>query len=335
LWACALGGVTAVVCAFGLASASRDLVRPTLQASLLTAVTVPYLVAGLVAWTRRPASRLGPLMVVAGFTLALSSLQWSQQAWVFSIGHLLDMLPAAVLLHVFLSYPDGRLSRRPEQVLVSACYVTVVVPQIAKIMLGVNPDNIFTVARTTLAEDLEQVQLSVVAVLLVTGAGVLLARRRHEYRALRRPASLLVAAFGASMVMLAVLYVAGMATWPMFELIRNMTFAALAVAPVAFLIGLLDVRLARGDVADALVRLQADPNADLESLLRPVLHDPSFSVAFWLTRPGRWVDRDGHQVALPVADERRTTEMVSAEGEAVAALSFDTALRQEPSCSTP
>ena len=330
VWTCVLAGVTAVVCAFGLAGASSDLVRPALQASLLTAVTVPYLVAGLVAWTRRPASRLGPLMVVAGFTLALSALQWSEQAWVFSVGHVLDMLPAAVLLHVFLSYPDGRLSRRPEQVLVSACYVTVVVPQVLKILLGVNPDNVFTLARTNVADDLERLQLSIVAALLVGGTCVLAARRRYEYRVLRRPVSLLVAAFGLSMAMLALLYVAGMAAWSTFELIRNATFAALAVAPVAFLVGLLDVRLARGDVADVLVRLRADPSADLENLLRPVLHDPSFSVAFWLAQPGRWVDGEGLEVTLPDVDSRQATEVVHAHGEPVAALSFDAALRQEP-----
>ena len=37
-------------------------------------VMVPYVVSGLVAWLPRPESKLGPLLVVTGFTLAALGL---------------------------------------------------------------------------------------------------------------------------------------------------------------------------------------------------------------------------------------------------------------------
>ena len=59
--------------------------------------------------------------------------------------------------------------------------------------------------------------------------------------------------------MLALLYVAGTQGWPAFETIRLVTFAALGLAPIAFLFALLDARLARGEVAGLLVELRAHP----------------------------------------------------------------------------
>ena len=51
------------------------------------------------------------------------------------------MLPAALFLHVFLAFPTGRLTRLPERVVVIACYAAVLGLQVAKIVLGVTPDN--------------------------------------------------------------------------------------------------------------------------------------------------------------------------------------------------
>src|SRR5919197_2271304 len=45
------------------------------QVALLDWITVPFILAGLVAWIRRPESRLGPLMIGGGFAAGLSALQ--------------------------------------------------------------------------------------------------------------------------------------------------------------------------------------------------------------------------------------------------------------------
>ena len=40
---------------------SSQLAEPGLQAALVSWITLPYIVAGVIAWSRRPDSRFGPL----------------------------------------------------------------------------------------------------------------------------------------------------------------------------------------------------------------------------------------------------------------------------------
>jgi hypothetical protein len=47
------------------------------RASAIVAVGWSFLLAGLVAWSRRPGNRLGPLMLVTGFALLLRQLRYN------------------------------------------------------------------------------------------------------------------------------------------------------------------------------------------------------------------------------------------------------------------
>ena len=70
------------------------------------------LFGGLVAWSRRPGSRAGPIMSAAGIAWFLGTL-WAPAVF-------LHRGPLAQLL---ISYPSGRLSSRLERVAVGAAYV--------------------------------------------------------------------------------------------------------------------------------------------------------------------------------------------------------------------
>ena len=118
-------------------------------------------------------------------------------------------------------------------------------------------------------------------------------------------------------------------SWPAFETIRLITFAALGLAPIAFLFALLDARLARGEVAELLVELRADPTTDLQAPLARALRDPSLRLAYWLPQFGSWADQDGQEVALPTADERRAVRTIYRDDEPMAALLFDRSLEDE------
>ena len=135
--------------------------EPGIRSALLVWVVLPYVLAGLVAWWRRPESRFGPLMVTAGFATFLSALQWSNQALPYTIGLLFDLLPAVIFLHVFLAFPSGRLERRPEQWLVGVGYFVAVGFQLAKMLLGGgDPNNLAgVVTETAAANTVEDVQL--------------------------------------------------------------------------------------------------------------------------------------------------------------------------------
>src|SRR3954466_9281652 len=138
---CALGaaalalGVTAT--ALGAANGVSEV-----QVGLLVWVSVPYVGAGLAAWVRRPESRLGPLMVAGGLVSGLSTLQLAHTEWLLTIGGVFDILPAALFLHVYLAYPEGRLRSGFERRLVGAAYFLAIGLQLVKLGLGVSPNSI-------------------------------------------------------------------------------------------------------------------------------------------------------------------------------------------------
>ena len=103
-------------------------------------ITVPYLVSGLIAWWRRPVSRLGPLMLAAGFVTPLSLLPFADNPIWVSVGELFEVLPAAMYLHVFLAYPTGRLRGHAERITVVSGYVATLVLTVVKVMLGLASD---------------------------------------------------------------------------------------------------------------------------------------------------------------------------------------------------
>ena len=70
-------GLSAGSLSFLFALTSDHVNEPGLQAALMDWVTLPYILGGLVAWWRRPDSRFGILMIVAGFTMFLSNLAWT------------------------------------------------------------------------------------------------------------------------------------------------------------------------------------------------------------------------------------------------------------------
>jgi signal transduction histidine kinase len=333
LWAAALAGCAAAAASVELALVSDHVAEPGLQAALLDWITLPYVLAGLVAWWRRPDSRFGPLMVAAGFVTFLSSLQWANAPAPYTLGLAFDLLPVALFVHLFLAFPDGRLQSRPERVVVAAGYTAAIGLQVAKMLLGAGgPDNVLAVvAEPAAAEVVQDVQLIALAALALTGILLLAVRRSRFGRPLRRSISLLVDSFALGLVMLAALMLAGAFELPAFETIRRVTFGVIGVAPVAFLIGLMDARLVRSGVGDLFVELQADPPPSaLRDALARALRDESLTLVYWLPEFERWADLDGRPVDLPEPDSGRATTLIDMKGAHVAALLHHRSLDDEP-----
>lgn len=130
--------------------------------------------------------------------------------------------------------------------------------------------------------------------------------------------------------MLAALLIAGAFQLPGFEIIRLATFAVAGLAPIAFLAGLLDARLAKGGVGQLMVQLRADPAPDLRELLAQALRDPTLSLIYWLPQYGSWADQDGNPATLPEPNSGRRVTLVRQNGEQIAALVYDATLGEEP-----
>jgi signal transduction histidine kinase len=111
--------------------------------------------------------------------------------------------------------------------------------------------------------------------------------------------------------------------------VQRATLFVVGLSPLAFLLGVLDARLARSAVGDLIVELHGDPAPeDLRDALSQALRDPSLTLAYWLPDFQTYVDVDGRQVQLP-DDERRKATPIERNGERVAALVHDAALDDE------
>ena len=330
VWAIAVCGcaAAAAAAALGLTSGRTD---PGVQAALNVWISLPYVLAGLVAWSRRPESRFGLLMITGGFAMCLSALSSWSLAVPLTIGSLFDLLPAALFLHIFLAFPDGRLSG-PDRALVAVTYVLALGLQVLKIAVGgFGANNLLLIAeRPDLAQWVSYAQLLGLSACCVAGVVLLAIRRLRAGPPSRRAVELLIDSFALALLMIAVLLVVGAFGWPGFETIRRVTFLAIGLAPVAFLVGLLDARLARSAVGDIFVELRADPApGDLREALARALGDRSLELAYWLPEFGTYADLDGRPVDVGSA-ERAVTLIDRDDGTHVAALIHDPTLVDEP-----
>jgi signal transduction histidine kinase len=335
-WALGLAGCAAASIALALALTNEaigtDLGEPLVIALLADWITVAYVLGGLIAWRRRPDSRFGPLMIVAGFLMFLSTLAWSTNDFAFTLGQSLDMLLPVLFLHVFLAFPDGRLHGRFERLLVAIGYVVAITLELARMALGgFGEHNLLELTQNAgAAEAVRHVQLLTISAICLCGVGVLALRRLRSGRPLRRTSTLLVDAFALGLVMIAALLVSATFNGPWLHQIRWATFITLGLAPVAFVIGLMSARLARSAVGDIFIELRRDPDpADLRDALARALRDPSLALAYWLPEFQTYADLEGTAVELPEDGDRAVTP-IDRGGVRIAALIHDPSLRDEP-----
>jgi signal transduction histidine kinase len=340
LWMIGFAGCAAAASTVALALASEGSPDPLVRAITVDFIMLPYILAGLVAWWRRPESRFGPLMVAAGFAAFLSHLSWTSLALPlaidvpYTIGWVASLLPPVLFLHVFLAFPSGRLQRPFERALVTAAYVTAIGSDVVVMMLSdLGPHNLIGVAtESDVALTVRRAALVCLSGFSLAGFAVLVARRRGGGRPLRRSLALLIDAFALALVAISVLLIASIIYEPSeMEAIRRSTYAVIGIAPFAFLFVLLRARLARTALGDLLVELRADPQpADLRAALARALGDPSLTLAYWLPQFGSWADLDGRSVRLPTTSSGRATTLIDRDGTHVAALLHDPALGDEP-----
>jgi len=100
LVAVAVAGLVVAVGSLALALSSES--SSNINIALLEWISIPYVAAGLVAWWRRPASRLGLMMIIGGFATAVSGLAFADFALPHTIGVIFDVLPALDLVVVFV-----------------------------------------------------------------------------------------------------------------------------------------------------------------------------------------------------------------------------------------
>jgi signal transduction histidine kinase len=320
-----------------------DLFSTSNRALAIVAVALAFLAAGLVAWSRRPANRLGPLMLAAAFALLLRQLRYDHDPLVFTVFFVLGDLSYALVGHSVLAYPTGRLTGRAERALVKAGYAAVLVFPLAILLfydasrplLFFDPtprDSLLLVAGD--ADVVEFLQKSFVVVLYGVLASLFIAlifRRliRATPRARRILAPLMVG--GVAVALRAVFEsVFTFIDRPFaYDYLFWWQIAAFIALPLALLAGLLRARLARASVGDLIMALERTPPQGIREALARSLGDPTLTVAFWLPERREFVDAAGLPAELPSDDARRVVTRLEHEGEPLAAFVHDASLLEE------
>jgi signal transduction histidine kinase len=330
LWVIALAGVAAAAASFTITS-DIDEQAPLADAALVAWITLSYVLCGLIAWSRRPDSAFGPLMVVAGFGPLLSRLSDLDASLPHTVGEVCRLLPVVLFLHVFLAYPTGGLERRFERPVVATGYASVVIFGLVAMTLGPSGhQSLFEiVSRPRAADLLLGIGRIAVGAVALAALALLFARTRSSGRPLRR--SLVRVFFALALVTIALSVVMRVFGWPAAEPIKLVSFALIGLAPILFLIGFLRARLARSAAADLFVELRANPApAELRDALSRALRDPSLTVAYWLPEFESYANLDGREVDLRELGAGRAVTFIDQEGSHVAVLLHAQALKDEP-----
>lgn len=322
LFSVALVGFAAAIGAYRLSLAGDYGPLPHIHAALVAWIVVAYVGCGLIAWSRRPESPFGLLLVAAGLVPAVSRLAEANAAVLQVIGESLLLLPPLVFIHVFLAYPSGRLVRPFDRLVVITGYAVYLCLDLVRLLCevtGRNGDLVLTAQRAA------------IGVVGLAAVVALLARRRASGRPIRLSLEFLVACFSLALVTLVAATIMLSLGAPGMSEVRWVAFALLGMAPVLLLAGHLRARLARSAVADLFVELRRDPgSAELEQALARALGDPSLTLAYWLPEFGSYADPEGRAVTLPEPSEIRAVTHIERDGTRVAALLHDSSLEEEP-----
>ena len=277
-----------------------------------------------------------------------------------------DALNQAVLVHLMLAYPSGHLGSLASRLVVAAAYANVLILGFARAatldffgagpadqrfqgVLGLYPD-------FGLANGLHRAYEAVGIVVLLAVVFMLLRRWRTATQAARRalaPLWFAGIAFAVSITLAAPSIVGGATPatsevvcctgglgYPgdsyleLPERVREALFwlarAGQILVPVAFLFGLLRMRLDRLSVSDFVLELgEAPPSGRVRDALARVLRDPSLDVTFWTRETGGYVDAGGTSVSLPGPEAGRSVTVLERHGQPVVAIVHDPALDEQ------
>jgi len=111
------------------------------------------------------------------------------------------------------------------------------------------------------------------------------------------------------------------------EVVELAALASLALMPVAFVAGILRVRLARAGIADLAIAI--GNGTPLRDALAEALGDPSLQLAYWSPERERWVDEEGMTLSDPIAKDAHAATFVEQGGRRVAALIHDRTLTEQ------
>ncbi len=334
------GAAAAMIC---FVWSGRPWPAPYLPFFISTAIIgLSFLVAGIAAWQRWPASRLGLLFTIVGYAyLVPYTLVNLPNAVAFTIANLTEGISGAALAHLALAWPSGRLRSRFEVRVVIAEYAWTLVTGLAA-MLVWNPSfcgcggsgraNLLLIDSSRPVWD--AISAASIPGWVVLNGIVLILIIRHWRSARGWSRRVMTPLLWISVAVVAQRVVSDVAD-NLNLAIANSVFLN-RVAPLVVLAGpalviadAVRVRSARGAVGAAVVDLEpgASPTRLRDALAR-ALGDSTLQLAFRLPDGSGYLDTSGQAVEVARPGPGRAVTPVADAGGAV--LVHDAGLEHEP-----
>lgn len=301
--------------------------------ALFPTMALVYVAAGLAAWTRRPSSRLGLIMIFGGGAWLLAGMFNIDSEALQAVGAITRILGIGVIVHLLISFPTGRLHTRAERLVVAGGYFICLVLEIPRWLFA--PEGALSIAdRPELVDAGVMVMRVAAAVVVLATVTILIGRMRRmtpEQRHVFAPLS-----FYGIFTLLFVLvadeiakqaFGGGGLTLPAVQL------SVIAFVPVAFAAAASRGGFARtADIAELGTWLAAEDSSrpTLRQALADTLGDPSLRLLFRLPGDDTLVDDRGTAVTHPVPDRTRGVVEIELAGEPVGAIVYDAVLIDRP-----
>jgi signal transduction histidine kinase len=301
---------------------------------------VSFICAGLLASSRRPERWTGSLMIAAGFALFAGTLIDMDRSLPFTLGLMSLGIPTALLVHLVLVFPDGRLHSAWERLVVGVAYATAIVVQAAMLTyMDVGhvggcpcPENLLfahddVTTHMRLMSALRYLGIAVAAAVLVA----LAARWRTASPLMRRALFPIVVVGGLAVALRAATLLASSLPYAGAPYtLQSAQHLVFGVVPIAYLVGQWRAQMGRAEASDLIVELGRGLElGQLRDAIARALHDPSLELGFWIRDPDEYVDVDGHPISVAPAAGRGVT-ILERHGRKVAALVHDSALSENP-----
>jgi signal transduction histidine kinase len=292
-----------------------------------------FMGCGLIAWHRRPDSRSGLLMAVAGVGFSVSPLLGQLDAALAqTLATLLTDVWTVPFVALLLTYvTGGRVETTVDRVLLAGIVVGLLVLQFVwMLFLGDDGNLLSAFPDAGVANVVDKAQRVLVMLTCVATITVIVARWRVASPARRRALAPSIAGAIALALFVSLLVNDLFGTGERAQTHLWLAIMSLLLVPAAFLAGLLRSRLARAGLTDLIRDLRAMRGPDLQSALARAMGDPRLVVARRANGGAEYVDATGAAVTMPTTAGDRRIVPVQRDGHEIAAIVYDASLDDDP-----
>jgi signal transduction histidine kinase len=298
---------------------------------LFPTIALVWFIAGTIAWRRRPGSRTGLLIWVGGISILLAGLVNTRLPVGWLVGSVFATVMLAVIVHLLLAFPSGRLPDTPSRVIVVAAYIVALLLQVPNYTFGSGLLEPIGIATNPVLATIGDAVQRIAGLTVMFSTAVVLARRlRHASPARRRVLTPLYGYGMASVLLIPLVSALNPGLPP--TVVVALQLALIAGVAIAFAVGVMIGGFERTAELEELAAWLGTEESGLEPLRAAIarsLGDPSVEVVYWLPVRDGFVDERGVSIDLPSTNDRDSVVIESA-GKPVGAILYDPQLLSDP-----